>query len=148
MKKLIFAACLLACQSAAQGAHSGGRFGAGVVLGDPTGLTAKYWLNGTSAVGGALGLNGVSLHADYLMHGTGLLGQAKSGWLTTYWGVGAKIMDHKDGILLGLRAVGGAAYEFPKDPVELFFEVAPVLSLSVDPGLGLDAGIGVRYYFK
>lgn len=148
MKKIIFAVCLLACQPAVYAAHSGGRFGAGAILGEPTGLSVKYWLNGISAVDGALGLDGISLHADYLRHGTGLLGQSKSGWLSAYWGVGAKIWDHKDGASLGLRAVGGAAYEFSNDPIEIFFELAPLLRLSGDTGLGLDAGIGVRYYFK
>ncbi|MBU2575315.1 MAG: hypothetical protein KKH28_14700 [Elusimicrobia bacterium] len=148
MKKIIFAVCLLACQSAVYAAQGGGRFGAGIILGAPTGLSAKYWLDKTRAVDGALGFGDLSLHADYLRHGTGLLGQPKSGRLSTYWGVGAKIKDHKDGTVFGLRAVGGAAYEFPKNPAEVFFELAPVLRLSPDSGWDLDAGIGVRYYFK
>ena len=55
MKKIIFAVCLLACQSAVYAAQGGRRFGAGIILGAPTGLSAKYWLDKTRAVDGALG---------------------------------------------------------------------------------------------
>jgi hypothetical protein len=44
--------------------------------------------------------------------------------------------------------VGGVVYDFPQYPVDIFLEVAPILKLTSDPGLGIDAGLGIRYYFK
>ncbi len=31
------------------------RFGAGIILGEPTGVSLKYWLNDTMAIDGAIG---------------------------------------------------------------------------------------------
>lgn len=148
MKIIIIAFCLFVSQSAVCAAQNTGRFSAGIILGAPTGLSGKYWLDSTRAVDAALGFGDLSLHADYLWHSPGLLGQFKTGRLSAYWGGGAKIKDQKNGTLLGLRAVGGAAYEFPKGPLEIFLELAPVLRLSQGSGLDLDAAIGVRYRFS
>ena len=65
-----------------------------------------------------------------------------------YWGLGAKIKDNKKDIELGVRAVGGVTYDFPHHPVDIFIEVIPVIELTPDAGLGIDAGVGIRYYFN
>ncbi|HEU0038897.1 MAG TPA: hypothetical protein VFR76_06460, partial [Verrucomicrobiae bacterium] len=53
--------------------HSGDRFGAGLILGEPTGASLKYWLNDTMALDGAIGWSfhretDLHLHSDVLWH--------------------------------------------------------------------------------
>jgi len=147
---LCFAVCPLFCQGMAYAVqnYGPGRFGAGIVLGAPTGLSAKYWLDKTHAVDAALGFGDISIHADFLWHDTGLLGRPRSGRLSAYGGLGAEFKDYGHNSVLGIRAVGGAAYDFPSDPFEIFLELVPILRPSLNSGLYLNAGLGVRYYFQ
>jgi hypothetical protein len=78
-----------------------GWFGAGLIIGVPTGLTVKYWLDQTHAIGAALGLGNVSVHADYLWHRWNIFPKLKSGRLGIYWGVGAKIKKRRTIMNLG-----------------------------------------------
>lgn len=125
-----------------------GRFGLGLILGSPTGISAKYWLDKTHALDAALGFGDMSIHADYLWHRWDMLPQPQSGKLATYWGLGAEVKDKRKDTEFGVRAVGGIAYNFPRHPVDVFLEVVPVLELSPNAGIGVGAGLGVRYYFK
>src|SRR4051812_11458789 len=79
LKRLaVFAALAGGLAGAARGAPyrpgAPGNFGAGVVVGDPTGLTAKWWTGDNRAIDIALAwdLSGadkrVEAHADYLWH--------------------------------------------------------------------------------
>ncbi len=72
--------------------------------------------------------------------------QPRQGKLAGYIGVGAQIRDVDSE--LGLRAAAGAAYWLPHDPVEIFAELVPVFRLTPDAGIGLDGGLGLRYYFN
>ena len=47
---------------------------------------------------------------------------------------------------LGLRVPFGIDYEIPRSPVDLFFELAPLFIFAPDAGVGIDIGIGVRFY--
>ena len=155
MKKnllLVLLLALLTCQTplhAAQSNHSGA-LGLGIILGDPTGLSAKYWLNNVNAFDVSIGFGDVSVHADYLWHRADFFPKPQRGRLLGYLGIGVKVQDQnrKRDTLVGIRGVGGVAYDFLQDPVELFLEVAPVLEMAPDAGLGLDAGFGIRYYFQ
>lgn len=57
---------------ASSDARTGGPFGLGVALGDPTGVSAKLFLGETNAVDAVVGLSldnqWIHFHADYLMH--------------------------------------------------------------------------------
>jgi hypothetical protein len=136
---------------AAQNARTG-QLGLGLILGAPTGISAKYWLDNTHAVDAALGLGGPSIHADYLWHRWDGVPQPEpqSGRLAIYWGLGARVEDEdkKKDIELAIRAVGGITYDFSRYPADLFLEVVPALVLSPDSDLEVDVGLGVRYYFK
>ena len=124
------------------------QFGLGLILGTQTGLSAKYWLDNTHAIDAALGFGDISIHADYLWHSWNMLNQPKSGQVATYWGLGANVKDQKNENELKVRLVGGIAFYFPRHPVEIFLELVPVLILSPDAGSGIDAGMGIRYYFN
>lgn len=150
MKKIILIISLLAYQPdlfAAQN-NEPGRFGAGIVLGDPSGISGKYWLNTYNAIDGAIGFSDVSVHTDYLWHNRTLFTQPKKGNMTAYYGPGLKLQDKDKDTIFGIRMTGGASFEFEKHPIELFMEFVPILELSPDTELDLDIGIGIRYWFK
>ncbi|MBI4656064.1 MAG: hypothetical protein HY746_04850 [Elusimicrobia bacterium] len=150
MKKIILIACLLAYQPILFAAQNNepGRFGAGIVLGEPSGISGKYWLNKDNAINGAIGFGDVSIHADYLWHNWKLFAQPKKGYLTAYYGPGLKLQDKDKDTIFGIRAAAGASYEFEKHSVEIFMDLTPVLELSPDMDLDIDIGIGIRYWFK
>lgn len=122
--------------------------GLGVVVGNPTGITGKLWLDGTQAVDAGLGYSSkTTFYADYLWHMWEALPQPSVGKLPLYFGFGPQVRMFDDAEF-GIRAVAGAAYWLPQHPVELFLEVVPVFRLTQGSSVGLDAGLGLRYYFK
>jgi hypothetical protein len=138
--------------------------GIGVILGDPTGFSAKFWMNEKSAVDAALGFefNGyISLHADFLYHHWSFdIAQDKmlvffgggpaigiGGWHYAYWDDGV----WRDGpyFNLGIRAPGGVAWHFHQMPLECFVEVAPRINIihHYRSFFTVDGGVGARWYF-
>jgi len=123
--------------------------GLGVILGSPTGISGKYWLDKIHAIDAALGFSGdFALHADYLWHGWKAFPQPKKGALGAYLGIGGRFEEKKKDNEFGIRFVAGGNYWFEKYPVEVFLELVPVFEVSPDTGLGFDGGIGIRYYFS
>lgn len=146
MKKYLLLAALLALARPVS-AQKAGDFGAGVVLGNPTGVTGKLWLTEHQAFDMGVGFSSrLTIWADYLVHSWTILPQPSQGKLPLYLGVGAQVRTFRDAEL-GIRAVAGVAYWLPRDPVELFLEVVPVIRVEPHSSVGLDAGVGIRYYF-
>jgi len=105
------------------------------------------WLTDSQALDAGLGFStGLALYGDYLWHSWKVLPQPSQGKLPVYLGLGAQFRTVYPNEF-GLRTVAGIAYWLPRNPVEIFFEVAPVFRLSPHDSVGLDAGIGLRYYF-
>ncbi|HEX9006041.1 MAG TPA: DUF3996 domain-containing protein, partial [Bacteroidota bacterium] len=46
----------------------------------------------------------------------------------------------------GLRLPFGIDYAIPRAPLELFFEIAPLVIVTPAGGAGVDFGFGVRFY--
>jgi hypothetical protein len=139
--------CLLALSTPLR-AQTAGAFGVGAVVGNPTGGTAKLWVNDTQAVDAGLGFSTrFSAYADYLWHGWNILPQPPQGKLGLYFGAGGQIRAFDDAEF-GVRAVAGAAYWLPRDPVEIFVELVPIFRLTPGDSVGLDGGVGARWYFK
>ena len=73
MKSLMTFLFILLC-SLPVFANSEGDLGIGAMIGNPVGVSAKYWLGGTKAVDGGLGFSigsshtNLSLHSDFLLH--------------------------------------------------------------------------------
>jgi hypothetical protein len=149
MKKLLTLLCLLAVGTGQLWAQKAGEFGAGVVLGSPTGITGKYWLNGSRALDAGLGFDSnVLIYGDYLWHSFQVLPQPAEGKMPLYLGLGLQLGDTRhDNNDLSLRAVGGISYWLPRNPIEIFFELVPVFHFSQNGGSDLNAGLGLRYYF-
>lgn len=137
-----------------------GTLGVGLMLGEPTGLTAKLYLKDDqaiqAAVGSALIGGGFQLHGDYVFHPY-ILQSRPSFVLPVYVGPGVRLIDYTSGrggdsaFAFGVRAVGGMLFDFKNVPLDAFIEVAGVLEYEFRDGAGagikLNAGAGVRYYF-
>ena len=125
-------------------------FGAGIILGEPTGVSLKLWQSETTAldcgIAWAFGDNGsFHVHGDYLWHEYDLI-HVSSGRMPVYYGVGARAR-LGDNTRLGVRGVAGLAYMFDGAPVDLFIEIAPVFDLIEKTEFAVNGGIGARYYF-
>jgi hypothetical protein len=134
-------------------------FGAGVIIGEPTGIGAKLWLTKDRALdfaaawsfvrGGKDGKTdsegAVYFHADYLHHLYGTI-DVEQGRLVPYVGIGVKTVVSED-LYLGLRIPLGLTYMFDKAPVDIFIELAPSVLLFPETSFDAGAGIGVRYWF-
>ena len=139
-----------------------GPFGIGVILGEPTGITARYYLGDQAiqaAVGSAFVGGGLQVHADYVWH-PWVLEERPSVAIVSYFGPGARVIqydagrDADDYLALGIRGVAGMVFDFREVPLDAFVEVAGVLEYKFrgdndDGGVGvsLNGGAGVRYYF-
>jgi hypothetical protein len=145
--KTLGALLVLALFSGEAFAQGGKKLGLGLILGNPTGGSAKYWLSETQAFDAALGFSGdLEMHADYLWHAWNAFPQPPQGKLGLYLGAGPRL-ELKDDNEFGIRGVFGATYLVDKYPWDVFLEVVPVLRVTPGPSMGLDAALGGRYYF-
>jgi len=128
-------------------------YGAGIMLGEPSGLNGKYWLDNSQAVdlGVAAGLlgdgAGFSIHADYLYHVNDLV---KWKYKTPfYYGFGLRMRFPSDNKMnFGVRGTVGLLMYLKEYPMDIFLEVAPSFRLLPTTGLDIDIAIGSRYFFK
>jgi len=126
-------------------------FGLGIILGEPTGISAKKWLDDKSALDGAVAWSLVTpssfhLHADYLYHDFNLF-NVKKGKLPFYFGIGFRIRARGGDNRLGIRIPIGICYIFEQSPLDIFFELGPVLDLTPATKLRLTSSVGIRYFF-
>lgn len=125
------------------------KLGAGVVLGVPFGVTAKYWLDPAYAVQSHLGVSDgdFTMNADFLRNFDKVLPRKSPGYrMPLYAGLGLKIKSERE-TFVGIRFVGGVSMFHSKKPIEFFAEVAPVLRLAPNEGGTFDGAVGVRRYF-
>lgn len=135
-------------------ARRNGPFGLGIILGDPSGLSAKLF-QGRHAFDFALDFSfrddAMYMHGDYLID----LDLVRSREVQTYVGIGARVRvndhDHgghdEHGGRLAARVPFGIAWEPRTVSMDVFFELVPVVSVYPDLDPGLNAGLGARYYF-
>lgn len=138
--------------------------GLGLIIGEPTGLSAKKWISAATAIDAAAAWSFVDftsfqLHADFLWHNYDFVKTAElPGCLSVFYGIGGRIKlkgnnggngnkDEED-TRLGLRIPVGLSYVFKENPVELFAEVVPILDVVPETKFGVEVGIGARYYFN
>lgn len=138
-------------------AHAGqGPFLLGGMIGDPTGISAKYDLSKLTSIDGGLsyslgGRSGAQLHADYLVHRLDVI-DAGDTELDVYYGIGARLItlssgDDKGKLSFGPRVPLGLRHELSDPSVEFFGELAIILDLTPKTGADLDLSIGARYRF-
>ena len=142
-----------------EGRAEKGTFGAGLIIGEPTGICARLYLNDDQALQAAAGFafvgGGIHMHLDYVFHPL-ILQTRDSFVLLAYLGPGVRLIQYRDGrdkdfVALGVRGVGGLLFDFKDNPLDAFVEVAGVLEFGFDDdegfGPALNAAAGVRYYF-
>jgi hypothetical protein len=151
-------------------------FGLGLELGEPTGLNGKYFLSETGALDFGVGWiyrhyyydDGLHIYLDYLWHPTSLASSA-SLEVPFYVGLGLRFWDFEycdrdpdpdfcyDGTAVGIRIPIGIALDFTTAPVDIFLQVVPVIDFLSDDyydryddrtHVGIDASIGIRYWFN
>lgn len=143
--------CLLAAAPVTMAQAHKGDFGAGIFIGEPSLVTGKIWTDSHNAIDMGLGWSfghdsQLIMQGDYLHNLYGLVKNINRGQLLFYYGVGGRIiLGNND--RLGVRVPLGADYLVQNQPIEVFFEVAPVLDLAPKTEPDFNAGIGVRYYF-
>jgi hypothetical protein len=126
-------------------------FGLGVIIGEPTGFSAKLWTSPVNAFDFALGWSTAggrqaNFHMDYLWHSFGALHSSER--FPLYYGIGGRLITGpgNDGSL-AVRGVIGIAWMPLNTPIDIFLEVAPTVQLTSSTGFGIDAGIGARFFF-
>lgn len=125
--------------------------GIGVILGEPTGIAVKKWLNFKAAFAMAASWSfaddgGFHLHIDYIVHRTDLIKTVKGGTLM-YYGIGERFKLGTPN-RFGIRIPLGINHALEKKPFDLFFEVVPILDLSPAAGSEISIAGGFRYYRK
>jgi hypothetical protein len=125
--------------------------GLGLIVGEPTGISFKYWTGSTTAIDAALAWSFVDggafhIHGDYIFHNMRLI-TVPEGMLPFYYGIGARIKTADD-TRLGVRVPLGLAYLFSNAPVDIFLEIVPILDLTPKTDFAINAALGARYFFK
>ncbi|MDR3666663.1 MAG: hypothetical protein P4L35_07470 [Ignavibacteriaceae bacterium] len=137
-------------------------FGFGIILGDPTGVTLKFWTQRENALVFDIGssyFGSPRLDIDYLWHfdafrsniaklyagfgGVLGIGEGKGFYYTEHHGFYFR-SDNGDG--LGVRGVFGVNVIPRNSPLEFFLEVGLLVGLTPDFGEAGDVGIGMRFY--
>ncbi len=141
-------------------------FGAGIILGEPTGISLKGWISSDRAIDGAIAWSlhensNFSIHADYLFHNMDLIKPGK-GQMALYYGPGLRLRtwsghrywrhghwydDDGGRAGLGIRFPVGLAYLPAKGPVDIFLEIVPGLDLVPSTEFDINGALGARYWF-
>jgi hypothetical protein len=127
------------------------KIGAGIIAGEPTGLSFKYWLTEKTALDAAFAWsfvdeNAFQIQADYLIHNFSLI-KISEGKLPFYFGIGGRLKFSNDASL-GVRVPIGLAYIFSDAQIDIFLEVVPILDLLPKTDFTIGAAIGGRYFFN
>jgi hypothetical protein len=138
-------------------------FGLGVIVGEPTGLSAKLWSSPVNAfdfglgwsVGGDRiakheesydGTTRIHFHMDYLWHAFEAIHSSER--FPLYYGFGGRINSGGGyDASVAIRGVFGIAWFPHNTPIDVFLEIVPSLQLTSSTGFGMDAGLGARYFF-
>ena len=144
--------------------QSGRGVGLGLILGEPSGVTGKFWTSKTNAVdaGLAYSFNSfVLIYGDYLWHFFNALENAPSAKdVAPYVGVGGaffissesnrkseSLFTDSGSVGLGLRIPLGLEWTPSSVPIGVFLEIAPGIGFIPSTYGFFQGGIGVRYYF-
>jgi hypothetical protein len=133
-------------------------FGLGLILGEPTGVSAKLWLSPVNAFDFGLGWStwgtgidnnigsSVHFHMDYLWHWFDAIHSSER--FPLYAGIGGQInANSNDNSSVAVRGVFGIEWLPHNSPVDVFLELVPLLQVVPSSGFGVNAGLGARYYF-
>lgn len=127
-----------------------GKYGLGIIVGEPTGISGKMKISSENAFDGAIGwsfnkYSALHLHADYL-YNVVKIGQD----FPLYVGIGGRIKmsNENEESRLGARVPIGVVYQPVSKPFDIFIETVPMLNITPKTDFDWNAAAGVRYYFN
>ncbi len=148
----------------AQYKHPGKNFGFGIIIGEPTGATIKYWFDNDNALAASIGASyfgSPRIGVDYLWH----FDAFNSRIVNLYAGPGGVIgfgtgnngywySDNKGRFYyrsssnagLAIRGVFGLNVVPQRTPLEFFLEFGTLVGLVPNFGSAIDLALGVRFY--
>ncbi len=149
MRRILFTTLLALALPALAAAQDHG-FGLGVLLGEPTGISGKYWLTHQSAIDGAAAWSFrhdgyFIIHSDYLWHFLDAIETTQH--LSPYIGIGGRLGGKSGRAVLGVRMAAGLDFWPNNAPIDVFLEIVPILDLTPATELSANGGIGVRFFF-
>lgn len=141
----------------------GRNFGFGIVFGDPFGATINYWVsreNSLAAYIGASYFGGLRVGGDYLFHFDAFNSQVVKMYagpgVAVGFGRGRGIIYREnknrfyywedDQVGIATRVIFGVNIIPRRAPIEIFVEAGPLIGISPDVGVNMDASIGIRFY--
>ncbi|MFI5252799.1 MAG: hypothetical protein ACHQQQ_10250 [Bacteroidota bacterium] len=126
--------------------------GVGIIVGEPTGLSGKFWVNQISAVDVGLAWSFIDegsfhVHADYLWHSYNDF--RTEDYIAIYYGIGGRIKTSTSGGgRLGVRGTIGLDFFLKDAPFDAFIEAAPIMDLTPKTDLSFNGGVGFRFFFN
>lgn len=125
--------------------------GVGIIAGEPSGFSFKWWMDDGTAVdavtGWSLADGDFYAHCDYLWHRV-IEDEDIGGSVPLYYGVGARILlRDEDDSKFGVRIPIGLDYLFDNGRFDVFVEIAPIFNFVPDTEFDLSGGVGARFYF-
>jgi hypothetical protein len=161
-----------ATATSAHAAHSNSSvtsrpFGLGAILGEPTGITGKYWMDHRAAIDGTLSFSFSHyflIYSDYLYHFPGAFGHSSEfvSQLNPYIGVGLELLIQTEdtgrndrhyfrsddgSVGLAVRIPLGIEWRPVTAPIGVFVELAPGVGVIPATYGFLQGGVGIRFYF-
>lgn len=126
--------------------------GLGIILGEPTGINAKFWTATETAIDMSLGYSFTSsnsiidFYGDYVFHNPTML-KAKENFVV-YYGPGVGLRINEGNSRLGIRGVIGIIWLPADTPFDVFVEAAPILDIIPETKIDFSSGIGGRFFFN
>jgi len=127
----------------------GSGFGIGVMIGTPTGITAKAWVERSSALQLNVGwpsldnTNGTLLTADYVWHSHVFRSRAT---LPLFYGLGGTVGLSSGSNTFGVRLVGGIEWWPHGTSLDVFLQIAPTFYFKPSSKFDVDPGFGIRFF--
>lgn len=162
---LILAAILIVFASSAQAARADG-FGLGFVIGSPTAISGKMYLDSRRAWDAGLSYDfddSITVYGDYLRHWPSAFSSRREQFLrelSPYLGIGGLFHNSRDPYLnkknqrrnesvanLAVRVPLGIEWLTSAVPLGVFIELVPSVFIAPEVDVSLMGGIGLRYYF-
>jgi hypothetical protein len=134
-----------------------GNLGLGLIIGSPTGFSAKYLMGRTSAIEvnagwSFIGNVGIHITGDYQHLFTGVVHDEYGNPLETvipYLGIGGRFrikdVEGDAEFHVGVRMGGGIEYML--GDIGIFLELYPVVNIIPSTDFDFEGGLGGRYYF-
>jgi hypothetical protein len=152
MKKLLIPCMLVILSftsSSALALGSGREFGAGIVLGEPSGVLGQFFMTRKALLDVTAAWSfdkWFMITTDYQVYNN--IANAPIEWLWYYGGGAYVALPENEQGILGVRVPLGISYSFPHSFIDVWAEIDPALRLLPDTTPDLQGGIGVTLWLK